>query len=160
YRTVEGFAQWMLDLYYSFLNCGFRIPVSAGSASGVMASWPGYERVYVQLSGPFSYERWFRDLKSGRSIATNGPLLRAFGAGKSQGPSFAYRKGRRVRLTIDVQAQGPLDCTEVVCNGEVLRVIPRSGDGIVKTAMDVPIEAPGWLAVRCFEPAAQTIRYA
>ena len=33
YGAVEGFARWMLDLYYSFLNCGFRIPVSAGSAS-------------------------------------------------------------------------------------------------------------------------------
>jgi hypothetical protein len=160
YGTVEGFARWMLDLYYSFLNCGFRIPVSAGSASGVMASWPGYERVYVHLSAPFTYEQWFRDLKSGRSIATNGPLLRVFLDGRPPGATFEFRKGRRLRLTIDAQAQGPLDRTEVVFNGEVMRALPRSADGVAKTVVDVPIEAPGWLAVRCFEPVTQTIRYA
>jgi hypothetical protein len=26
--------------------------------------------------------------------------------------------------------------------------------------VDLPIEAPGWLAVRCFEPVTETIRYA
>ena len=60
YQSPHGLAQWMMDLYYSFLNCGFRLPVSAGSASGVMPSWVGYERVDVKLSGPFSYEQWFQ----------------------------------------------------------------------------------------------------
>ncbi|MBI3665256.1 MAG: carboxypeptidase regulatory-like domain-containing protein, partial [Acidobacteria bacterium] len=82
YQTPAGFAQWMIDLYYSFLQCGFRIPVSAGSASGVMPVWPGFERVYVHLSGPFSYTRWFQDLKAGRSIATNGPLLEVYVEGQ------------------------------------------------------------------------------
>jgi len=160
YGTIEGFARWMLDLYYSFLNCGFRIPVSAGSASGVMASWPGYERVYVHLSAPFSYEQWFRDLKAGRSMATNGPLLRVFADGKPPGSAFVFRKGRRVRLSLEAQAQGPIDCTEVVFNGEVVRSLRRAEDGVVKTVLDFPVEAPGWLAVRCFEPAGATIRYA
>ncbi|HTM52014.1 MAG TPA: CehA/McbA family metallohydrolase [Bryobacteraceae bacterium] len=160
YRTVPGFAQWMLDLYYSFLNCGFRIPVSAGSASGVMSSWPGYERVYVHLSGPFNYERWFRDLKAGRSVATNGPLLRVFADGKPPGAEFPFQKARRVRLSIDAQAQGPLERTEVVFNGRVLRSLGGAPDGAVKTTMELTVESPGWLAVRCFEPAGATIRYA
>src|SRR6266571_4874465 len=128
YSTIEGFARWMIDLYYSFLNCGFRIPVSAGSASGVMSSWPGYERVYVHLGATFSYEQWFRDLKAGTSVATNGPLLRVLADGKPPGTSFAFRKGRRVRLAIEAQAQGPLDRTEVVINGEVVRALPRAED--------------------------------
>ena len=92
YKTVTGFAEWMLELYYSFLNCGYRIPVSAGSASGVMSSWIGYERVYVKLSAPFSYEQWFRDLKNGRSIATNGPLLEVEVNGKPPGAEFPWTK--------------------------------------------------------------------
>src|SRR5437899_8474023 len=121
YETIEGFAHWMMDLYYSFLNCALRIPVSAGSASGVMSSWPGYERVYTHLSATFSYEQWFRDLKAGRSVATNGPLLRVLAEGKPPGTSFAFRKGRRVRLAIEAQAQGQLDRIDVVINGEVIR---------------------------------------
>ncbi len=160
YGTIEGFARWMLDLYYSFLNCGFRIPVSAGSASGVMASWPGYERVYVHLSGPFSYEQWFRDLKAGRSVATNGPLLRVFVDGKPPGAEFAPRKGRRARLTLEAQAQGPIERTEVVFNGEVVRSLRRSGDGVIKSSQELLIDSPGWLVVRCFEPVGRTIRYA
>ena len=154
YETMEGFAHWMMDLYYSFLNCGFRIPVSAGSASGVMSSWPGYERVYTHLSAPFSYEQWFRDLKAGRSIATNGPLLRVLVNGRPPGAEFAFRKGMRVDLSIEVDAQGPLQRVEVVLNGEVLRAVPAVA------RIELPIGAPGWLAVRCFEPAGATIRYA
>src|SRR6185369_13255354 len=138
----------------------FPDPCFSRSASGVMASWPGYERVYVHLSAPFSYEQWFRDLKAGRSMATNGPLLRVFADGKPPGSAFVFRKGRRVRLSLEAQAQGPIDCTEVVFNGEVVRSLRRAEDGVVKTVLDFPVEAPGWLAVRCFEPAGATIQYA
>src|SRR5207253_1349120 len=123
YGTIEGFARWMLDLYYSFLNCGFRIPVSAGSASGVMSSWPGYERVYVHLSGPFSYDQWFRDLKAGRSVATNGPLMRVLVDGRPPGAEFAFRSGMRVGLSVEVDSMVPLKSVEVVFNGAVLRTI-------------------------------------
>ena len=42
---------WSMEVYYHLLNCGFRLPVSAGSASGVKASPLGYNRVYVKVSG-------------------------------------------------------------------------------------------------------------
>jgi hypothetical protein len=160
YQTVAGFAQWMIDLYYSFLNCGFRIPVSAGSASGVMASWPGYERVYVNLDGPFSYDRWFRNLKAGRSVATNGPLLEVSVNGNPPGAEFSWTKPTHVKMTVEVHSQAPLDRMEVVFNGEVLRTLPATGRTVVKESVDLTIGQPGWLAVRCFEPAAETIRYA
>ena len=38
FNTVAGMPLWAMDVYYRFLNCGFRLPVSGGSASGVMAS--------------------------------------------------------------------------------------------------------------------------
>jgi hypothetical protein len=174
YNTVAGFAQWMMDLYYSFLNCGFRIPVSAGSASGVMPSWIGYERVYVRLSGPFSYEQWFRDLKAGRSIATNGPLLQVAVNGKPPGAEFEWKEsfqrsaisgqllspaaGRvaaQASLSIEVHSQEPIDRIEVVFNGNVI-LTPKGSKAVVT----VQIPGPGWLAVRCFGPAGEAIRYA
>ena len=151
YKTVTGFAEWMLELYYSFLNCGYRIPVSAGSASGVMSSWIGYERVYVKLSAPFSYEQWFRDLKNGRSIATNGPLLEVEVNGKPPGTEFPWTKPIDVELKNDIHSQEPVERVEIVFNGKVV------GNRASKT---VRIPEPGWLAVRCFGPAGETIRYA
>ena len=32
FTTRKGLALWTMDIYYRFLNCGFRLPVSAGSA--------------------------------------------------------------------------------------------------------------------------------
>ena len=159
YRTVAGFAQWMIDLYYSFLNCGFRLPVSAGSASGVMASWPGYERVYVHLGGKFGYQEWFAALKAGRSIATNGPLLEVYVNGKPPGTEVEWKQGLRAKVDVEARTQGRLERVEVVFNGELLRSLPPDG-GVLRTTVDVAIPGPGWLAVRCFEPAGSTVRYA
>ena len=63
------------ELYYRLLNCGLRIPPTAGSASGVLPNPVGYNRVYVHLDGDFSYDAWWRGLAAGRSFVTNGPAL-------------------------------------------------------------------------------------
>ncbi len=160
YKTAAGFAQWMMDLYYSFLNCGFRIPVSAGSASGVMPSWPGYERVYVHLSGPFSYQQWFADLKAGRSVATNGPLLEVYLDGEPPGAQVIWEGPTSATVAIEAHSQSILDRIEIVYNGEVIRTFPGGGNPVFHAALNLTIPEPGWLAVRCFEPATDTIRYA
>jgi hypothetical protein len=159
YKTAEGFAQWVLDLYYSFLNCGFRIPVSAGSASGVMTSWPGYERVYVHLDSAFSYDDWFRGLKAGHSFATNGPVLLVSTNGKLPGSEFAWTKPMEVDIAIDARSQRPLERIEIVANGEVVRTV-RPTDGGFRDVIRIRMDHPGWLAVRCFEAPGATIRYA
>src|SRR5262249_42873885 len=102
---------------------------------------------------------WFRDLKAGRSVATNGPLLRVFVNGKPPGAEFPYRKGMRAKIAIEVDAQGPLQTVEIVFNGQVSRAFPRAENGSFKTSVELAIGAPGWLAVRCFEPPGETIRY-
>ncbi|HYM11991.1 MAG TPA: CehA/McbA family metallohydrolase [Bryobacterales bacterium] len=160
YKTVAGFAQWMMDLYYSFLNCGFRIPVSAGSASGVMPSWPGYERVYVHLSGPLSYDQWFADLRAGRSVATNGPLLIVALDGQPPGAEVAWDGPTSATIAIEAHSQERLDRIEIVYNGDVIRTFSGGGNAVFQTALNLTIPEPGWLAVRCFEPAGETIRYA
>lgn len=160
YGDAAGFARWMMDLYYSFLNCGFRIPVSAGSASGVMPSWPGYERVYVRVSVPFSYEQWFRDLRAGRSVATNGPLLGVSVNDRPPGAEFPWTTATKARVRIEVHSNAPLERLEIVFNGDVVRALPVRARQEFRAATDILIGEPGWLAVRCFEPASSTIRYA
>jgi hypothetical protein len=57
------------------LNCGLRIPPSAGSGSGVLPNPVGYNRVYVHLDEQLTYDGWWQGFKQGRSLVTNGPLL-------------------------------------------------------------------------------------
>jgi hypothetical protein len=45
YPGQEGFAEYSLQLYYRYLNLGFRIPPSAGAASGVLPNPVGYNRM-------------------------------------------------------------------------------------------------------------------
>jgi hypothetical protein len=71
--------------YYALLNSGFRIAATAGTASGVHPVPLGFNRVYVQLDEPFSYEAGMRGVAAGRSFVTNGPMLRRSPAGASSG---------------------------------------------------------------------------
>ncbi|PYJ58836.1 MAG: hypothetical protein DME24_14830, partial [Verrucomicrobia bacterium] len=47
----QGNGYWTEEIYYHILNCGLRLPPSAGSASGVLPNPVGYDRVYVHLDG-------------------------------------------------------------------------------------------------------------
>jgi len=63
----RGNGFWVQEIFYHALNCGLRIPPSAGSASGVLANPVGYNRAYVHLEGEPSYEKWMEGLRAGRS---------------------------------------------------------------------------------------------
>ena len=67
-----------LPLWYRLLNCGFRIPASAGTdcfLNRIPSRLPGADRVYVHIDGAFTYEKWIEGLKAGRTFVTNGPML-------------------------------------------------------------------------------------
>lgn len=74
YIGSRGLALWIMKLYYSILNCGFHLPLSAGSANGVMPAQVGFNRIYVKLDS-FSYDDFLEAMKAGRSFTTNGPVL-------------------------------------------------------------------------------------
>src|SRR4029450_1884691 len=115
FDTVAGMPLWSMEVYYHLLNCGFRLPVSAGSASGVKASPLGYNRVYVKVSGPFSYRNWFASLKAGRSFAPNGPMR--FLSADGQDPGSELRVGdtaRPVRIRAEALSPRPLARLEIV----------------------------------------------
>ena len=100
-RVVErcpaprGNGYWTQEIYYHLLNCGLRIPPSAGSASGVLPNPVGYNRVYVHVGKELTWEKWWEGLRAGRSFVTNGPLLRVTADGELPGHVFTAADGRR-----------------------------------------------------------------
>ena len=125
YKTAAGMPLWAMDVYYKFLDCGFRLPVSAGSATGVKAAPLGYGRVYVKTERRINYHNWFRSLKAGRSFATNGPML--FLTVDGQGPGAVLPGHRDMHIHAEASSQYPLDRLEVVYKGNIVRTVRGPG---------------------------------
>lgn len=160
YKTPAGMPLWSMDVYYRFLNCGFRLPVSAGSATGVKAAPPGYNRVYVNTGGRFDYETWFRGLKAGRSFATNGPMVFLTVNGQEPGAVLRFAKGSRQRIQVRVEASSrtPMDRLEILFRGRV--VSTARAPGMIRAEYATTVGESGWFAVRVFEKYDGTIRFA
>jgi hypothetical protein len=161
YKTPEGMAHWTLSIYYHFLNCGFRLPVSGGSASGVMALPAGYNRVYAQLDGAFSVESLLRAMKDGRSFATNGPMVFLTVDGQRPGATLDFAAPAKVRVKVEVLSVGIVDRVEIVRNGVVVKHAAAGGSQR-RYRLDAAIEAPqsGWIAARVFERSGVSPKFA
>jgi hypothetical protein len=170
YATPAGMPLWAMEVYYRFLNCGFKLPVSAGSASGVKPSPLGYNRVYVHLSGKFSYRDWFRALKAGRSFATNGPMLFLTVDGHEPGETIhmprkpgggAGKSAGRLSIHLEASSGGELARVEVVCKGKVIRTVTPADDPThLRADFDIEATETGWLAARAFEKPNGAVRFA
>ena len=171
YATPAGMPLWAMEVYYKFLNCGFKLPASAGSASGVKPSPLGYERVYVRLAGKFSYRDWFHGLKAGRSFATNGPMLFLTADGHEPGDTIqvapqapaagAGNSVRRLKVHLEAGSLGELARVEVVWKGKVIKTVAPAGDAARLNAdFEMGVEESGWLTARAFERLSGAVHFA
>ncbi len=145
----RGNGFWTQEIYYHLLNCGLRIPPSAGSASGVLPNPVGYNRAYVRIDGEPSYDKWWDGLRAGRSFVTNGPLLRVQANGKWPGHVFTSERELSVRLDISLGGRDRVPAVEVVQDGLVR---PAGGT--------VTFTRSGWFLVRAIADHAATFRFA
>ena len=88
YPTVKGDAEWSQEIYFRLLECGLRIPPTAGSGSGESPNPVGYNRVYVHVDGELTYEKWWQQLRAGQVFVTNGPLMKPSVEGELPGHVF------------------------------------------------------------------------
>jgi len=163
YPGALGFGLYTLDLYYRYLNLGWDIPASAGSASGVLANPLGYCRVYAQMDR-FDYAGWFAALRAGRNFVTNGPMLFATVNGRPIGTHFEAPAGKPFEATVrfEVLCREPLDRAEIVVGGKVVETVrPDAGDRKrIAAEHKLALDRSTWIAVRAFEDYAPTLRFA
>src|SRR5262249_28810420 len=121
-----GNGYWSQEIYYHLLNCGVRLPPSAGSASGVLPNPVGYNRVYVHVGKDFDHGQWWAGLRAGRWFVTNGPLLRVEANGKLPGHVFraAEDEGVQVEVKARLTTRDPIRRLEIIKDGQVERAIP------------------------------------
>ena len=158
----RGNGYWTQEIYYHLLNCGLRLPPSAGSASGVLPNPVGYNRVYVHLDQPFEYESWFRGLSSGRCFVSNGPLLRVTVDGQDPGAviELARNESRRLRVKVELTTHDPISHIELIKNGQVAQIIKCFDALHQRHTLDLTIDQPCWFLVRAITDVQHTFRFA
>ncbi|MBX3411359.1 MAG: CehA/McbA family metallohydrolase [Pirellulales bacterium] len=163
YPDPLGNGKWSVDIYYHILNCGLRIPPSAGSASGVLPNPVGYNRVYVFAGSDLTYEGWWEAFRKGRVVVTNGPLLRPVVAGRLPGHVFTAEEGETLELdvTLNLATRDPIDYLEIVQNGNVVQSIRL--DEFAQREGRLPpliVKESGWFLIRAVTSISETYRYA
>ena len=139
-----------IDVYYAYLDCGFRLAVAGGSDK--MGPFPplGSARTYVRLDGPLEYGAWVDGTRRGRTFATSGPLLELTVADRGPGETIPLASSRG-RLAIVARAVSiePYDVLEVVHDGEVvLSATPRGSHHEATIESTIPVSHGGWVAAR------------
>jgi hypothetical protein len=167
-RVVErlpaplGNGYWTQEIYYHLLNCGLRLPPSAGSASGVLPNPVGYNRVYVHVAKRFDHDAWWEGLRAGRSFVTNGPLLRVEADGKLPGHVFTAAEGKEVKVAVKARltSRDPIRTLEVIKDGQVERAMPFETWRKTGTLGTVTFTRSGWFLVRAIADNPKTFRFA
>ncbi|MEQ9407014.1 MAG: CehA/McbA family metallohydrolase [Fuerstiella sp.] len=156
--TEAGWTHFGLETYYTLLNCGFRMRVTAGTASGVHPVPLGHGRVYVHCGDHFDYQNWIRHLDAGHSFVTQGPLPDIRFNGELPGTTWkSAASDNAVRVTGAIESLWPLKSVQLIRNGEIVRSIDaapeRTAEGVYLTRLeaDVDLHGSGWVALRCFE---------
>jgi hypothetical protein len=163
YMEIVSFSEPLTSawVWYRLLNVGFRI--SAGAGSDAMTNFAslrgpvGINRVYAELDGPLSRERFHAALKSGRTFATNGPLLEFTLGGRGIGRQIALKAGGgRLRLQARLRSYVPVERFELVSGGRVVAEFDVGTDSMGATVdTSIAVTASGWYTVRAWSRTAR-----
>ncbi|MEK7395323.1 MAG: CehA/McbA family metallohydrolase [Candidatus Poribacteria bacterium] len=162
YPDYNGFVNNILDLYYHYLNLGLRIPISAGSASGVLNNPVGFNRLYVHIEEDLNYKNWFLGMKAGRSFATNGPMLFFSIDEHESGDFISSPNGEALhsKISIETESVNPLDNVQIIYNNEIIKEFSANGLNKFSQEFDAIFNESGWIIARVFEKLDKTVRFA
>jgi len=165
YLEIVGFSDHKSTAaaWYKFLNLGFRLPAGAGTDATADYAAPirgsvGQDRVYMWMPDwPSPSTSWTRQLREGRTFATNGPLVE-FTLGEDMVGSELKFDGpqKAVPFTAKLRSIVPVDHLEVVCNGKVVQTLKLEDDReSADTTGTIPLEQSGWCVLRAWSETAQ-----
>lgn len=141
--------------YYRFLNCGFKLAATGGSAMGVMAVPLGYGRTYAKLDGAFTESNYLDAIRAGRTFATNGPVLTLTANGLDSGAEIQYSiaHDEPIRIKAELRSIQRIDSLELIYNGGVIKRLnlkDRVPSPVLEESavMDLKPLRSGWIAIR------------
>ncbi len=160
-----GNGRWSEAIYHHLLNCGLRIPPTAGSGSGSNGNPLGANRVYAYCGEQCTPAIWLEAMKAGQVMVTNGPLLRTKVEGQLPGHVFPTAVGEErefhISLSLTFYEKAAVEYLEILQNGEVAHQI-RLKDLAERQGRLPPIKFAnsGWFAVRAMTGNTKNYQYA
>jgi hypothetical protein len=157
YMEIVGFSDHRSTaaVWYRLLNLGYRIP--AGAGTDAMANYAdlrgpvGMNRVFLDTHGDMSPAALLAALKSGRTFASNGPLLGLEVDGKHPGEVVSRSAPARLHFRIALRSPVAVQHLELVENGKVVKAFALHGDRRRFDAEgDLPVSQSGWLVLRAW----------
>jgi len=167
--NTERVAEW--NMWYHVLNCGFRVAVSGETDFPCMSGERvGIGRVYAQVDGPLTFDKWVKSIAAGRSYVSDATVhLMDFTA--TEPNSKATTRVGIARSEIHVTGEQTIDFTvaaaalqddspdltfELVVNGYPVEQKMLTADGTTRNLkFSTTLSHSSWVAVRQF-PHAHT----
>jgi hypothetical protein len=152
-ELLDAHTELRTQLYYDFLNMGFRVAASAGS-DFPWSPHLGDQRVYVYTGEgePFSADAWFENHKAGHTFVTQGTLVEFTVDGQIPGSVLQREAGQSVivKATAFGHPQiGSPKKANLVRFGKTIDSVESSDPEQMELAGEwtVPIERSCWLAL-------------
>jgi hypothetical protein len=103
------------------------------------------------VKGELTVKSWLAALREGRSVATNGPLLRLTVDGKPIGDVLKLDKGKTVRVEAEGVGRHAFEKLQLIQNGKVVQEAKgqaKDGGFAARLVREVRVTEPAWFAVR------------
>lgn len=149
-----------MDLYYQFLNAGFRLPIAAGTDKLDEEIPLGSNRTYARVTGTANYDSWLKAVQAGRSFVTNSPIIEFEVEGSEPGDVIEFEASKTVQARATVRSVLPINTVDIIMNGRkvghktspLLRDDPPA-DGIYRMEVETTVELAesAWLAARAID---------
>lgn len=140
------------DVWYDFLNLGYRLTPSAGSDFPYI-DLPGVVRDYVKVDGSYDPDAWYTSFRAGHVYVTDGPFLDFTVNGHQMGDEVHVPQGSKLDIVAHAQLNpdvDQLDRLELVVLGDVVAAESAHGQDRVKLDTQITAEHSMWIAVRAY----------
>jgi len=161
FHELTSQASWAsYGVWHHSLNAGYRVPVVGGvdAITDLHRMYIlGQLRTYAKLEGELSADNWIDAIRAGRTVVTNGPLLRLSIEEIEPGGELLMDAPGSVRVRGEVHSIVPLDHIELVINREVVALCPErcpadpDGQGTrMHFERNIQIEKSSWITLQAY----------
>ena len=141
------------ELWYDFLNLGFKLTPTAGSDFPYLG-YPGAERNYVYIGEDFSIDAWYEQLRASHTFVTNGPMLTLDVGSQPMGSTIDAQGSDQIEISASVSLnpdQESLDRLELIVHGEVIATADDvSPDNSLELSHSLVVDKGLWIAARAY----------
>lgn len=154
-EMIEHKPRGHLD-YYRYLNCGYRLPLVAGTDKMSSQVPVGLYRTYafIPADEEFSYDSWTAAVRAGRTFVSGGPLIKLRVDGARIGDTLHLpHGGGEVEIEATAESIFPINCLQIVERGAVVASTEET-TGTRRLALRTRLRVSGnsWVAARCGGP--------